>query len=297
MNLRNIFALYLVFTSLFGFSQIRESEALPIFNPVPYFSISDSISGWSYSSDGQWIEWPNIIPPIGISRNEDFYKAKHNLFGIDNIKSLSAYHVKYGKDTLICLVKVFQNGEYKYPARKRGWDSYLDAYYCMLYYKDLKKALNFFEEKNDEEVYVLRIKTLDSKLLKDIKEKDIVEDIIANSIVKPNYDRNLVLTLQNNKKEKTLHFHFSNLHEIFNDVEGVRQPFSRSGRSVYGSVNLFNYLYFSVEKAKFFEILKLKEALMKAEIDLQAEAPLEDNLDWDNTDSENAEEDEDDGSD
>jgi len=142
-------------------------------------------------------------------------------------------------------------------------------------------------------VYVLRIKTLDSKLLKDIKEKDIVDEIIANAIVKPNYDRNLVLTLQNNKKAKTLLFHFSNLHEIFNDVEGVRQPFSRSGRSVYGSVNLFNYLYFAVAKDKFFDILKLKEALMRAEIDRQAEAPLEDNIEWDNTDSANADEDDD----
>jgi len=286
MKLRNILGFCLLLTPLLSFSQLRESEPLPIFTPTPYFSVSDSIAGWSYSSDGQWVQWPNIIPAIGISRNEKFYEAKHNQFGIDNIKNISAYHVKYDKDTLICLVKTFQNGEYKYPARQRGWDSYLDAYYCILNYHDLKKALDYFEAENDEEVHVLRIKTLDSKLLSDIKEKDIIENIIANAIVKPNYDRNLVLTIRNNKRDKSLLFHISNLHEIFNDVEGVRQPFSRNGRSLYGSVNLFNYLYFEMDKSQFFEILKLKEALMRAEIELMFEAPLEDDLYWDSPESE-----------
>ncbi|MFT7249474.1 MAG: hypothetical protein ACI97P_002255 [Arcticibacterium sp.] len=280
MNLRNILIFALVHLSVSSFAQKRESESLPLFDPLPYFSISDSISGWSFSSDGQWIEWPNIIPPIGISRNEDFYKAKHNLFGIDNIKTLSAYHVKYGKDTLICLVKTFSNGEYKYPARKKGWKNYTDAYYCVLYYKDLKKALAFFEEKDDEEVHVLKIKTLDSKLLTDIKERNLIEDIKANVIIKSNYDRNLVLTLQNNKRLNTLYFHLSNLHEIFNDVEGVRKPFSRRGRSVYGSTQLFNYLYFEVDQKDFLEIQNVRDALMQKELDLLQEESGEDSYDW-----------------
>jgi ssDNA-specific exonuclease RecJ len=281
MNLRNILIFGLVHLSFLSVAQERESESLPLFDPLPYFSISDSISGWSLSSDGQWIDWPNIIPPIGISRNEDFYEAKHNQFGIDNIKNLSAHHVKYGKDTLICLIKTFSNGEYKYPARKKGWKNYTDAYYCIFHYKDLKKALAFFEEKDDEEVHVLRIKTLDSKLLIDIRENNIIENIKASVIINPNYDRNLVLTLQNNKRSETLYFHISNLHEIFYDVEGVRKPFSRRGRSVYGSTQLFNYLYFEVDKKDFFEVLNVRDALLQKELDLLGEESEDDSYDWD----------------
>jgi hypothetical protein len=280
MNLRKFLTFGLVHLSLLGFTQKRESESLPIFDALPYFSISDSITGWSLSSDGQWMDWPQIIPPIGISRNENFYKAKHNQFGIDNIKALTAYHVKYGKDTLICLIKTFRNGAYKYPARKKGWKSYTDAYYCIFYYKDLKKALAFFKEQDDEEAYVLKVKTLDSKLLKDIKEKNLLKKIMASVIIKPNYDRNLVLSLQNNKKLKTLHFHISNLHEIFNDVEGVRQAFSRRGRSAYGSTQLFDYIYFEVDKDDFLQIQNLREALIQNELDLLEDGAGEKEDDW-----------------
>lgn len=267
MNLRKNLALALLILPFLSLAQERESQALPIFSPLPYYSISDSIVGWSFSSDGQWVQWPNIIPPIGISRNEEFYEAKHNQFGIDNIQKLMAYHVKYGKDTLVCVVKTYKNGEYKYPARKRGWHSYLDAYYNIVYYRDFKKAINYFEKQNDEEVHVLRIRSVESRLLSDIKERDLLEEIIANTIIKPTYDRNMVLTLQNNKKEKTLHFHFSNLHEIFNDVEGVRMPFSRRGRSVYGSSQLFDYMYFEIDKNEFLKIIDLKAALLQEELD------------------------------
>ncbi len=289
MKIRNFLSISLVLSSLFSFGQIRESQALPIFDPIPYFTLNDSITGWSLSSDGQWIGWPMIIPPIGISRNEDFYEAKHNQFGIDNIKNLSLYHVKFGKDTLVCLLKTFRNGKYKYPARKRGWDSFIDAYYCVLYYKDLKKAMQFFESKNDSEVYVLKIKTLDSKLISDIKEKDILEILKANVIVKPNYDRNLVLSLQNNKRDKTIHFHICNLHELFNDVEGVRKGFSRRGRSVYGSVALFEYLYFETDKTDFLKIVALEDALLKRQLELESEAIENGTMDWgaEDSDSEN----------
>lgn len=280
MKLRNILTIYLVIASLGTRGQIRDSQALPLFDPVPYFSLNDSIKGWSLSLDGQWLSWSKTIPAIGVSRNEDFYDAKHNKFGIDNIQNLFAYHVKFGSDTLVCLVKTFRNGEYKYPARKRGWHNYTDAYYCILHYKDLKKALDFFEDKNDDEVYVLRIKTLDSKLLSDIKEKDILEEIKGHVIIKPNYDRNLALTLQNNKRDSTILFHICNLHELFNDVEGVRQPFSRRGRSVYGSVKLFDYLYFEVDKTAFFEINKLENALRRKEMELENELPYDNSSDW-----------------
>jgi hypothetical protein len=103
---------------------------------------------------------------------------------------------------------------------------------------------------------------------------------MASVIIKPNYDRNLVLSLQNNKKLKTLHFHISNLHEIFNDVEGVRQAFSRRGRSAYGSTQLFDYIYFEVDKDDFLQIQNLREALIQNELDLLEDGAGEKEDDW-----------------
>jgi len=247
-----------IFFPLSLWAQPRENRDLPIFEPVPYFQVGDSIKGWSYSADGQWISKPKIVPVIGISRNENFYNNQDNALGIDNIHKLIAYKVKYGSDTLICLVKVYRDGAYRYPNRKRGWKEHLAGYYWIIRYRDLNAALDYFEEQDTSEAFVLRIKSLEGRAIKEIEdEEDILEQITSTTIIKPNFDRNLVLTLQKGENDTTLRFHLCSLHVIFTDVEGTRNNFTKRGRSVYGSVRLFDYMYFEINRKDFFEILNL----------------------------------------
>lgn len=254
--MRQLIFLFLV--PLFLWSQDRENRELPIFEPIPYFTAGDSINGWSYSADGQWIKKPNTLPVIGISRNEDFYNNKDNALGIDNIHQLQAYKVKYGKDTLICLVKIYREGEYRYPNRKRGWKERLAGYYWIVRYRDLRNALNYFEEQDTSETFVLRIKSLEGRAIKEIEDpEDVLEQIVETTIIKPNFDRNLVLTLQEGDDSKFIRFHVISLHVVFTDIEGVRRNFTKRGRSVYGSVKLFDYMYYEMDRKEFFEILNL----------------------------------------
>lgn len=239
-------------------AQDRENRDLPIFESIPYFSVGDSIEGWSYSADGQWLEKANTIPVIGISRNEDFYQNRDNALGIDNISQLLAYKVKYGSDTLICLIKMYRDGEYKYPNRKRGWKEHMAAYYWIVRYRDLKQALNYFEAQDTNEAFVLRIKSLEGRILKEVEDpEDVLKQVVSSTIIKPNFDRNLVLTIQVGDEPDRIRFHLCSLHVIFTDVEGVRNNFTKRGRSVYGSVRLFDYLYFEMDKKEFWEILNL----------------------------------------
>jgi hypothetical protein len=250
-------------------AQERENRNLPIFEPIPYFEVNDSIEGWSFSADGQWLSSAQAIPKIGISRNTGFYKNEANALGIDNISTLKAYKIKYGPDTLICLVKVYNDGRYKFPNRKKGWREFKNAYFWIFYYKHLEKALDYYESTDTSEATVLKIKSIDGRLLEDIDEDDLLKNIIASTIVKPNFDRNLVLTLQEGDKPDRLRFHICSLHAIFSDVEGIRNNFTKGGRSVYGSTKLFDYLYFEMDKKEFFSILNLDgnlDQLLEAEM-------------------------------
>lgn len=252
-------------------AQPRNNRELPIFEPLPYFSVGDSITGWSLSSDGQWVSRPQTIPPIGISRNTDFYDREENAVGIDNIKKLIAYKVKYGKDTLICLVKVYTDGAYRYPNRKRGWKNFQAGYFWLVRYQDLKKALNYFEENDTGETFVLRIKSLEGRQIREIEdEEEILKKVTATTIVKPNFDRNLVLTIQSGSDKNLIRMHMCSLHVIFTDVEGTRTNFTRRGKSVYGSVRLFDYMYFEMDRKEFFQILDLDanlDQLLEEEMD------------------------------
>lgn len=243
-------------------AQPRNNRELPIFEPLPYFTVGDSITGWSLSSDGQWVSRPQAIPPIGISRNEEFYNREENAIGIDNINQLIGYKVKYGSDTLICLVKVYTDGAYRYPNRRRGWKNFTAGYYWLVRYQDLKSALNYFDENDTGDTFVLRIKSLEGRQIKEIEdEEDILKKVVSTTIIKPNFDRNLVLTIQSGSDKNLIRLHMCSLHVVFNDVEGTRSNFTRRGKSVYGSVRLFDYMYFEMDRKDFYSILDLDSNL------------------------------------
>lgn len=233
-------------------AQARKDRPLPEFSPQPYAVLKDSLKGWSYSLDGQWLSEPSTIPPRGVSQNLPFYEEPENQLGLDNIFRLEAYQVKFGRDTLVCLVKIYRQGTYKYPTRKKGWDEFLNAYYFLVPLEDLKqlKALP------PNEVQVVRIVALAGGKLQDIDMRRIREEIKARLVIKDNYDRNLVVTWQYLSEAKKLRFQICSLHDIFPDVEGVRQDFTRRGRSVYGSVALFDYLYYETDYYQFLPLLE-----------------------------------------
>lgn len=236
----------------------RKNQELPLFESIPYFTLSDSLEGWSLSADKQWLSAEKTIPVIGISRNTEFYEQKNNYLGIDNIQSLLAYKVKYGSDTMICVVKLFRNGFFFYPNRKTGWEERTDMYYWLIEYQDLKHALDYYEENDTGQAFVLKIRSYDSKLIEDVDEDEVLELLRSHMLLKKNFDRDLALTVRRGAYSDRFQFHLASLHVVFNDVEGVRQDFrGLNGRSLIGSTYLFDHLYYEIDKEHFMRILNL----------------------------------------
>lgn len=251
MNLSRYFklggTLLLFFLSCSLFAQERENRPLPVLAEQPYFVLKDSIKGWSRSKDGQWISEPKTIPVIGISQNEEFYQKEEHQLGLDNFLEIRAYRIKYGDKELLCLVKLYQQGKYKYPARKRGWKTYTEAHYFVVEPKDWVDLKNH----DDGEVHVIRIPALDGGKLPQVDPDALVPSIRESFLLREDYDRNLVVTFQVVDDPKRTRFQIASLHEIFPDVEGVRKNFTRQGRTVYGSTQLFDYLYYEVDYYRF----------------------------------------------
>lgn len=233
--------------------QDRDNRPLPKFPNQPYAVLKDSVYGWSYSLDGQWLRRQKTIPVIGVSRNKGFYESEENLLGLDNFSSLRAYRIQYGKDSLLCLVKVYKEGRYRYPARKRGWDEFFSAYYFILPFDQWASML---DKHDDGEVHVLRMEALDGRKLKNVDPDEILAEIKELALLRPDYDRNLAVHLQIVDKPKRVRFQLVSLHDIFPDVEGVRQDFTRNGKTVYGSEVLFDYFYYETDYYQFLPLTK-----------------------------------------
>lgn len=247
-----------------GQAQERRNSPLPELITPPYARIGDSIAGWSRSTDGQWLSRRQVIPLIGISRDKDFYETKDAELGIDNIRALLAYRVQRGRDTLVALVKLFDDGRYKFPLRQRGWRTERHAYYVLVELRYLREAIQSVENK---EVEALRIKGLDGGTIPKVKEKKLAQRLQENLLIKDKYDRNLILTVQLFPKESIARFHLCSMHEVFPDVEGVRKNFTRRGRTVYGSSQLFDYFYFEWRYDEFMSLFHVpkEEAFLEAD--------------------------------
>lgn len=237
------------------FSQPREERPLPEYREEPIKTLEEGITGWSYSKDGQWVKGKGHIPIVSISTKEENYETDQAQVGLDNIDQLWLEPIKYGDDTLVGLIKIYTEGFYEYPVTQRDWDERTNAYYFIFKKKGLEKLRNF----EDTTVSNVRLNLMAGGLLKDIKTKHIIENIEKNTVVRYRYDRDLVFTMQKPANDTIRRFQFFSIHEIFPDVEGVLEDFTRGGRTVYGSTVLFDFLYYELSDPRFREFFSLPE--------------------------------------
>ena len=232
---------------VFTFAQNREEKPLPIIAKEPTGSLEENITGWSYSLDRQWVSAENIIPVRAVSRDKNIYKSHENELGLDNLKMLQAYPVKYGEKTLLLLVKFFKTGDYKSPATQSGWKTQLNAYYYLIPFDELKQL----SELPDGQEKKIVIEMIHGGLVSDIKTSEALDEIEEKLIVKDSYDRNMILQLRPFQEKNIVQFQLYSLHEIFSDVEGVAHDFTLNGKSVYGSPVLLDYIYYETSLDNF----------------------------------------------
>lgn len=240
----------LPFLLLFSFlisAQPREDKPLPYFSEEPTSVMNEGIMGWSLSTDGQWVSDNKTILPRFISRNKKKYRRAANTLGLDNIEELQIYPVLYGNDTLIMLVKLFREGSYKYEVTKKGWRTYLSAYYFLFEQEEFSK-LNKIKDTITQN---LTIRLKDGGQINNVRRGNLTKRIKEKMLVRERYGRNLVLMIQPYTAESVVRFHIFSYHEVFKDVEGVRKDFIVDGESKYGSSELFDYIYYETKLSNF----------------------------------------------
>ncbi len=248
---------FLLLLSLSGFAQHRVNEPLPYFSDKAVNVMDDEITGWSYSLDGQWVSAEKKIPIRAVSRNEDQYEEKRNKLGIDNITELRLYNVNYGGENLIALVKIMKNGHFKYPKTRKGWRSNKDAYYFIF----SQNELNTLKNLEDGQVQVLEIPLVADGFFRDVKEKNITSLLREHVIIDKDYERDLIMTVQsfasNNKDpqkpvdHQKVRFQFFSQHELDDDVMGILNDFRLQGKSLYGSPQLFDHIYYECNRKSY----------------------------------------------
>lgn len=249
------FLIYLLLIGFLANGQERINEPLPVFTKKPAGTLKDDIMGWSYSLDGQWISADRTLMPRLISSNRSHYKDKRNALGHDNFKEFQIYPVKYGSDTLIMLVKIFTDGNYKYEATQKGWNTFSNAYYFLFDQKELRKL----KALEDSTLQRIDLKLLDARLIRNTSGSGVLDVIKKKVRVNEGFERNMVIMFQSYEKKNILRFQIFSQHEIFPDVEGVRMDFTLEGETLYGADNYFDFSYYETSFDGFKQFFALPE--------------------------------------
>lgn len=234
--------------------QVHSSRPSPTFSKEAVSSIDQNIMGWSYSIDGQWISQEMTIPPRLISSNDKKYDTHRNKLGADNINKLILFRASFGKDTLLCLVKLYSVGHYKYEAIQKGWQEYQVGYYYIFKQNELKKLKAIHEESQ-----LIKIHLMDEGSLGKIKEGKVLDELKKKVNIQDNTNRELVFVAKTGSEDKKLYFQFASVDLNGGDVKGVVEDFTHEGHSLYGSLSLINYLHYEYDKKdllKFFQLDK-----------------------------------------
>ncbi len=244
------------FFLIFSFSlsaQLREEEPLPKFSKKPISVLKKDVTGWMYSVDGQWISDKKTIPVHAISTNEKIYKAKPEYLGSDNFEEFRIYPTMYGKDTLLLLVKIYNDGHFKYEFTQKGWRETTQV----SYYLFNKRALNVLDNLKDSVVQIISIDLLDAGTIKNVSRSNVLNAISRRIAVNENFDREFVAMIQPFSVFDRIRFQFFSLHKVFRDVEGVRKDFTINGESQYLDERLFDYLYYETDIENFSEFIRV----------------------------------------
>lgn len=231
-------------------AQVHDSKPLPRVSKEPAHIIDEGITGWSYSKDGQWISADMKIPVRMLATAKEEYDKDENELGLDNILELRLYPVLFGEDTLVALVKIFENGKYDYEATKRGWDTYKTGYYFLFDASELSKLRDL-----DTTASVIKLNLRDFGSLQDVNTRRLERQLMKNMLVKSETDRHLAMSIR--KSQEKVYFQFASMHEVFADLQGVLHGFGFRGQTLYGKPSLINYIHYEygLEDFKnFFEI-------------------------------------------
>jgi hypothetical protein len=230
-------------------AQERINKPIPMVNEISRGSLLEEITGWSYSLDGRWISQDMTIPKRILYKQKTQEKSPQTELGIDNIKNLHLHEIYYDQDTLMLLVKLYEDGFYKFPRTRSGWKSQTSLFYFIF-----PKPKIGLEELQDSSSHQLKFKLVDSGEIKDVSKKKYLEPIESKMNLMYSSNKYLHLDLQLWRTENILRFNLYSNHEVFSDLEGTVTDLKIKGKSLFGTEQLMNYIYFETELTTFAQL-------------------------------------------
>ena len=227
-------------TILYG--QTRTNTPEVKISEEPIASMEEGFTGWTYSLDGKWISGENCIYPRLLSVQNDRLKSPPYSLGIDNMKEIQVYEVLYGADTLLLILKPYEDGYFKYASSQTGWRSQKSIHYFII-----DKPKSHLNEIQDTLLHTLEYKLYDSGTIQDISLRKAIPEISKRLNLSQKSNRILFLDYQVWKETGVIRFMLYANHEVFHDLRGTVSDITIRGKSLFGTPQLLNYIYFEAD--------------------------------------------------
>lgn len=234
-----------------GVAQPRINAPLPIINGEPLALLQEA-TGWCLSVDNQWISAEQTIPVRANSRDESKYESKEGQLGQDNFEELALYEVQYADSSLILLVKTIRDGQYKYPSTQKGWEKKFRIFYYLL----TKSSWNRVRYLQNEGLVTLNLPLLDMGEIVTTKKKNFINSFENSARIRK---LNVRLVVQYQQQFQNIRFQIYTVHNVFQTVEGVRQDFKIRNRSLYGTEELFQFLYYECSLQQWLSFISMQQ--------------------------------------
>lgn len=244
------FSLALVLTCSL-LAQPRINAPLPLINDEPLAVLEDA-TGWCLSIDKQWMSAERTIPFRANSRDEDKYESKEGELGQDNFEELALYEVNYADSSLILLVKTIRDGQYKYPSTQKGWEKKFRIFYYLV----TKSSWNRVRNLQNEGLVTLNLPLLDMGEIVTTKKKKFIDSFENSARIRK---LNVRLVIQYQQQFQNIRFQLYTVHNVFQTVEGVRQDFKIRNRSLYGTDELFQFLYYECSLQQWLSFISMQQ--------------------------------------
>lgn len=230
-------------------AQVRTDEPDVLFSEEPLGIIEEGLTGWTYSLDGKWISGENVVYPRIQSRNTDKLKNEPYKFGIDNISKMALHEIYYGADTLLLLVKFFEIGYFKYPRTQSGWKDQNGLHYFVF-----EKPRQQLQNVTDSIRQTFKAKLINSGTLTDVSQRKYLKKIEERLNLLEASNRYLYFDYELYQQKDVLRFMIYSNHEVFHDLRGTNTDLSIKGKTLFGTPQLLDYVYFETTFTTFSEL-------------------------------------------
>ncbi|MCK5825257.1 MAG: hypothetical protein KAG96_07625 [Ichthyobacteriaceae bacterium] len=219
-----------------------------------------SFKGWMFNAKGTWISKENIIPINSNKKNTDL---EEYTIGQDNAERYILDKIASDNDTMMVLVKLYDDGKYTHPQTKIEWNKGKSLHYYIIDEDEMFKLNSFEYDKPN----IFSLKLYDGKDIK-MKGWEYKKLIPQHIQVDDKFHEQLMIQIYPHLNEEVVQFMFYQWNPIYNKYTGIVNPLKSMSvidnkkvgeQTVLLDENLFSAYYYETsfkEFNKFFPLFR-----------------------------------------